>query len=95
MLRLVAPDRLTPGSHEITVSFAYDGGGKGRGGTASLLVDGHQAASGHLRRTFGGLMSNDGGAAVGRDYGTTLTEDYRAPFIYPGDIRKVTIDLLD
>ena len=56
MLRLVAPDRLAPGPHEITVSFVYDGGGSGKGGVASLLVDGHEAASGRLQRTFGVLM---------------------------------------
>jgi arylsulfatase len=95
MLRLVAPDALMPGPHEIAVKFAYDGGGAGKGGRASLLVDGREVASGRLERTIGALIPNEGGASIGRDYGTTLTEDYRSPFVYPGTIEKVAIELLD
>src|SRR5208282_4547962 len=31
---------LTPGEHQVRMEFAYDGGGIGKGGTASLFVDG-------------------------------------------------------
>jgi len=94
MLRLVAPDALVAGHHEISVAFSYDGGGIGKGGKAELLVDGHEVAGGRLERTFGALIPNEGGASIGRDYGTTLTDDYRSPFTYPGTIEKVTIDLV-
>jgi len=94
MLRLVAPDALVAGHHEISVAFSYDGGGIGKGGKAELLVDGHEVAGGRLERTFGALIPNEGGASIGRDYGTNLTDDYRAPFTYPGTIEKVTIDLV-
>jgi arylsulfatase A-like enzyme len=94
MLRLAASDALPPGRHEIAVKFTYDGGGVGKGGQAGLWVDGREVASGRVARTFGALMPNEGGASIGRDYGTTLTDDYRSPFTYPGKIEKVTIDLL-
>jgi dihydroxyacetone kinase len=95
MLRLASSDTLAPGPHEIAVQFTYDGGGVGKGGQARLLVDGVEVSSGRIERTFGALMPNEGGASIGRDYGTTLTNDYRSPFVYPGKIEKVTIDLLD
>jgi arylsulfatase len=91
--RLTADSPLSPGPHEVAVDFAYDGGGVGKGGTATLLVDGKQVAQGRVPRTFGGLLVSEGGSTIGRDYGTTLSDDYAAPFIYPGTIKTVTIDL--
>ena len=35
-----------PGDHQVRMEFAYDGGGLGKGGTASLFVDGKKVGEG-------------------------------------------------
>lgn len=91
--KIVSSQVLTPGAHHVTVDFAYDGGGIGKGGAVTMSIDGKQVGSGRVPRTFGVLLVSEGGATIGRDYGTTLSDDYASPFIYPGTINKVTIDL--
>jgi arylsulfatase len=36
---VAGPDKLAPGKHVILLDFKYDGGGAGKGGTATLTVD--------------------------------------------------------
>lgn len=91
--RITGGDALKPGAHKLTVDFGYDGGKRGAGATVRLLVDGVQTATGRVPRTIGALMVSEGGASIGRDYGTTLSADYASPFVYPGDIKEVVIDL--
>jgi hypothetical protein len=42
---------LTPGAHQVRMEFAYDGGGLGKGGTATLYVDGKAVGEGRVERT--------------------------------------------
>lgn len=91
--RITGGQVLKPGAHEITVEFGYDGGKRGAGATVRLLVDGEMSATGRVPRTIGALMVSEGGASIGRDYGTTLSDDYASPFIYNGEIKKVVLDL--
>jgi arylsulfatase len=44
---------LAPGDHIVRVKFAYDGGGIGKGATATLLVDEKQVAEGRIQQTIG------------------------------------------
>lgn len=91
--RITGGRALSPGAHQIVANFDYDGGGRGKGANVRLMVDGREVATGRVPRTIGALMVSEGGASIGRDYGTTLSPDYSSPFIYPGTIDKVTIDL--
>jgi len=91
--RITGRTALMPGPHQVTVKFAYDGGKRGAGATVSLLVDGNETATGRVPRTIGALMVSEGGASIGRDYGTTLSDEYSSPFIYPGEIKEVVINL--
>lgn len=86
---------VAPGRRRIRLDFAYDGGGQGRGGTATLFVDGAQVAQGRLERTVPVNWSVDEGLDIGLDHGTPLTEDYaaRMPFRFTGRIEQVTIEL--
>ena len=86
---------LAPGRRTIRLDFAYDGGGPGRGATATLFVDGAQAAQGRIERAVPINWSIDEGLDVGLDHGTPLTEAYaaRMPFRFNGRIARVTIDL--
>jgi arylsulfatase len=84
---------LTPGKHTIRVDFAYDGGGVGRGGVASLTVDGQDVAQGRIEKTVPIRISLDEGLDVGEDTGTPVNLNYDVPFKFTGSIEKVTIDL--
>jgi arylsulfatase len=77
------------------VEFAYDGGGIGKGGTATLFVDGNEAASGRLERTCAFLFSLDETCAVGSDSGAPVCEDYPAGTAseLTGTIKFVQIDI--
>ncbi len=86
---------LPAGQATVTLDFAYDGGGLGKGGTATLLVNGKKVAEGRVPRTTAGVFSMDEGAAVGVDEDTPVSEDYQAgkPSRFTGKIRKVTVEL--
>ena len=45
---------LTPGDHQVRMEFAYAGGGLGKGGTASLYVDGKKVGEGKVGATAAG-----------------------------------------
>jgi arylsulfatase len=90
--RVAAPQALTPGRHKLTIAFAVDGPGFGKGGGLTLSVDGTPAATGRLERTVPFKFSPEE-ATIGRDAGTPLTGDYRLPFAFTGRLESVTFDL--
>ena len=67
---------LPPGDHQVRMEFAYDGGGLGKGGTATLYVDGKQVGSGKIGATAAMVFSADDGCDVGRDTGSPVSQDY-------------------
>ena len=85
--------KLTPGKHVITLDFNYAGGGVGKGGQATLSVDGRKVASKKLPRTIGYRMSLDETLDIGEDTGTPVSEDYQVPFKFTGTLEKVTINI--
>ncbi len=87
--------KLTPGKHTIRFDFAYDGGGIGKGGMGTLLVDGKQVARGRIERTVGRRFSLDETFDVGEDTGTPVVEDYvrQMPFRFTGTLQSLTITL--
>ena len=91
MLRIEGDERLSPGKHQIQLVFGYDGGGMGKGGNASLRVDGKEVAGGHVADTVPSWISEPG--TIGRDVGTPLSEDYALPFRFQGEIEKVDFDI--
>jgi arylsulfatase len=84
---------LPAGKATITLDFAYDGGGLGRGGTATLSVNGRKVAQGRIPRTTANSFSGDEGADVGMDEDTPVSEDYQAgpQSRFTGKIGQVTI----
>jgi arylsulfatase len=92
---VASQDKLTPGKHVVTLDFNYDGGGVGKGGTATLTVDGKTVASGKLPRTIPFRMSLDETLDIGEDTGTPVSEDYQLPFKFTGKLGKVTINIAD
>ena len=84
---------LAASKHTIQMDFAYDGGGIGKGGTATLAVDGKEVAKGRIERTVPIRISLDEGLDVGQDTGTPVNLKYDVPFKFTGKIHQVTIDL--
>ena len=71
-------DPLAPGDHQVRMEFAYDGGGLGKGGTASLYVDGKKVGEGKIGATAAMVFSADDGCDVGMDTGSPVSPDYGA-----------------
>ncbi len=90
---VAGPDKLSRGKHTIRVDFKYDGPGVGKGGTASLLVDGKIVAEGKLERTIPFRISADETLDIGEDTGTPVSEDYHVPFKFTGNLLGVAIKL--
>ena len=69
---------LSAGNHQVRMEFAYDGGGLGKGGTATLYVDGKKGGSGKIGATAPLVFSADDGCDVGCDTGAPVSQDYGA-----------------
>ncbi len=67
---------LPPGDHQVRMEFAYAGGGLGKGGTASLYVDGQKVGEGKVGATAAMVFSADDGCDVGVDTGSPVSPDY-------------------
>ncbi len=93
--RIVSGEPLGLGRHTIRFDFKYDGGGIGKGGTGTLLVDGKQVAQGRIENTIRARFSLDETFDVGQDTGTPVVEDYadKMPFKFAGKLNKFVIDL--
>ncbi|HLF97912.1 MAG TPA: arylsulfatase [Methylococcaceae bacterium] len=88
-----APEALPAGKATVKLEFAYDGGGRGKGGTATLLVNGRKVGEGRVEHTNASVFSSDDGADVGVDEGTPVTEDYKErDNAFTGRIGKVTVE---
>jgi arylsulfatase len=93
--KVAADQPLAPGNHVVRVKFDYDGGGIGKGATATLLVDEKQVAQGRIPRTIGVRFSLDETFDVGQDTGTPVLEEYEAqmPFPFTGTLTKFAVVL--
>ena len=94
--RIVGQDRLAPGKHTIVLDFAYDGGGIGKGGLATIAVDGKKFAEGRIAQTTPiPKFSLDESFDVGEDAGSPVIDEYDAkmPFQFTGKLEKLQIHL--
>ena len=92
----IASDRpIPPGNHVLRLTFKYDGGGIGKGGTGTLYVDGTPVAEGRIPQTIGIRFSLDETFDVGSDMGTPVVEDYadKMPFTFTGTLKKLVVVL--
>jgi arylsulfatase len=88
--KVAAPKALPAGKATIRYEFTYDGGGLGKGGTVTLLVNGQKVADGRLERTQAFVFSAD----VGLDGETAVSDDYKeGDNKFTGKIAKVVIEV--
>jgi arylsulfatase len=94
--KVLGTDPLSAGQHQVRVEFAYDGGGLGKGGTASLYADGAKVGETRIDATVPMLFSGDETLDLGSDSGTPVSDDLTANELgFNGRVRWVEIDLGD
>jgi arylsulfatase len=88
---------LPAGKATIELDFAYDGGGLGKGGLATLSVNGQQVAQGRIEQTQPMIFSADETADVGVDLGTPVVESVgaEAKSRFSGKIPRLTVSVRD
>jgi arylsulfatase A-like enzyme len=87
---------IPQGSAEVKLDFAYDGDGLGKGGMATLYVDGEKVAEGRIDKTQPMVFSADETADVGKDDATqvvsaTFKDVHDSEFT--GYVKKVVISI--
>lgn len=75
------------------MDFTYDGGGIGKSGTATILVDGAEVAKVLLPKTVPFRFSTEETLDFGEDTGTPVDMSYDVPFKFTGKLGKIVIDL--
>jgi hypothetical protein len=84
-----------PGPVTVTLDFVYDGGGAGKGGKATLMVNGKQVAEGRVGRTQPNVFSADETADVGIDNQTPVAIGIGigAETRFTGKINKIALEV--
>jgi hypothetical protein len=92
---VAAPQSLPAGRATVTLDFVYDGGGVGKGGKATLLVNGKSVAEGRVDKTQPNIFTADETAYVGLDNQTPVAEGIGigAETRFTGKINKVTVEV--
>lgn len=90
---ITAPDALPPGPAKIELKFAYDGGGNGKGATATLLVNDRQVGQVRLPQTVPFAFSFEETFDVGEDSASPVG-DYASPFPFTGRIERIDLDMV-
>ncbi|HEY7704775.1 MAG TPA: arylsulfatase [Acidimicrobiia bacterium] len=92
--KVYGSEQVPAGDHQIRMEFQYDGGGLGKGGTASLYVDGTKVGDGRVDATVPMLFSADETTDVGTDSATPVTDDLDPGSVaFTGRVKWVQIDL--
>jgi arylsulfatase len=85
---------IPSGDHQVRMEFAYDGGGLGKGGTATLILDGSQVGEGRIDGTVPLIFSGDETTDLGEDTGTPVTDDFGSAGVrFNGRIDWVELDV--
>ena len=89
---LVSSEPVPAGESTVTVEFAYDGGGLGKGGEATLGINGKAVGRARIANTVAGRFGIDT-FGVGSDTGSPVSNTYTPPFPFTGQIKRVDIEL--
>ena len=91
--RIRSSAAMPQGESEIQVNFVYDGGGMGKGGTFTMLLNGKKVGEAKIDATQPITLGLGGALDVGMDSGSGVDESYTPPNKYTGKIKKVEIDI--
>jgi arylsulfatase len=85
---------IPPGTHQVRMEFAYDGGGLAKGGTVTLYLDGDEVGEGRVEVTLPMIFSGDETCDVGSDTGSAVAPDYTPETShFTGKVKWVQIDI--
>jgi arylsulfatase len=90
--KVASSETVSPGPARVRVDFKYDGGGVGKGGTATLSINDKKVGEGRIEKTCPSRFGPEN-FDVGMDNGSPVSEDYRPPFAYAGTIKRVEIHI--
>jgi hypothetical protein len=92
---ITSSQSLPPGPVTVTLDFVYDGGGVGKSGKATLLVNGKPVAEGRVEKTQPNIFSADETADVGIDNQTpvALGIGIGAETRFTGTIDEITLEV--
>ena len=98
--KAIGEDPLQGGEQQVRVEFDYDGGGVGKGGKATLYVDGDERASTRVDATVPAMFSADETTDLGIDTATGVTDDLDHKTVkftgkFTGKFNRVQIDLAE
>lgn len=92
--RIESSKELSPGKHTVVFDFKSDGGGLGKGGVATIKIDGAQSASTKFAATTPIQLDPGEPFDVGSDTGTGVNDDdYQGPFKLTPKINKISLSL--
>jgi arylsulfatase len=94
MVESAAP--IPAGAHQVRMEFAYAGGGLGKGGKATLYIDGKNVGEGDIGATLAIVFSADDGCDVGEDSGAPVSPDYGPQGnAFNGRVKGVQLSIVD
>ena len=88
-----ADTEVPEGTHQVRMEFDYAGPGMGKGGTATLYLDGVKVGEGEIGATAAMVFSADDTCDVGQENGALVAEDYPVPNRFTGEVNWVEIDV--
>jgi hypothetical protein len=87
---------IPSGKRQIRMEFTYAGGGLGKGGSASIFIDGKKVGECAVPATAAMIFSADDGLDVGEDTGAPVSPEYGARGnAFNGRVRGVQIALAE
>ncbi|MCB2047661.1 MAG: arylsulfatase [Novosphingobium sp.] len=89
--RVTSSTPLAPGKHLVTFDFRFDASRPFSGGTMTISADGSKLAVGRIERTVLRPAGNGETFDIGRDTGSSVTDDYVGQGNFAGAIDKVAI----
>jgi arylsulfatase len=94
---IVGSEQAIPaGEHQVRMEFKYAGGGLGKGGKATLYIDGKKAGEGDIGATLAMIFSADDGCDVGEDSGAPVSPEYKAgDNRFNGEIKAIQLAIAD
>jgi arylsulfatase len=91
---VAASEAVPAGKAAVRLEFVYDGGGLGKGGEITVLVNGKKSGQGRIGHTQAGIFSADETADVGEDEATPVTDAYKErDNAFTGRIKKIVLSV--